>query len=118
MKRTVFVCAFFTMALSGCQSVSDIDLSVKDSACGQICSTHYTTCDDRITMMPIRQHNDCADAFRYCVQACPPKGTSTATISDKASVTDRLKELDALHKNGLINDSEYATKRQEILKSM
>lgn len=106
--------------LSGCQNTNDIDMDLpgKNAECALVCSTHYKECDNRFTMMPIRQHNDCTDAYRYCVKACPPKDASTANPSDKPSVTDKLKELDSMHKSGLITDSEYAAKRQEILKGM
>jgi hypothetical protein len=43
---------------------------------------------------------------------------STTITNDKQSVTNRLKELEALRKNGTIDDREYAAKRLEILKSL
>ncbi len=98
-------------------------LAGKDATCGQNCSAYFRICDNEMSATPIAHHNSCVDTFRYCVQACSTKGassatTSAATTSDKPSVTDKLKELDALHKQGLITDSEYANKRQEILKAM
>lgn len=46
--------------------------------------------------------------------------SNTATVSSpgKQSAIDKLKELDSMHKQGLITDSEYASKKQDILKSM
>jgi hypothetical protein len=115
---TLFVMPLL-FVLSGCQSIADVDLSAKDAACGQLCSTHYESCNDRVTLMPIRQHNDCADSFKYCVQACPAtKGVAAAAAGERPSVADRLKELESLHKNGLISDDEYSTKKQEILKQL
>jgi Short C-terminal domain len=101
--------------LPGCQSIADVDLSAKDAACGQLCSTHYEDCNNRITMMPIRQHNDCADSFKYCAQACPAKGAATVVPGEKPSVADRLKELESLHQKGLISDDEYLAKKRAIL---
>ena len=44
--------------------------------------------------------------------------SSSDTSANSATVAERLKELDALHKSGLVNDSEYENKKQEILKSL
>jgi hypothetical protein len=52
------------------------------------------------------------------VQACPAKGTVTVVPGEKPSIAERLKELDALHKNGVITDDEYLTKKQELLKQL
>lgn len=110
--------ALLVTVLSGCASTNDIDLSGKDSVCGQTCTTNYTSCVNVSSWFPIQQQHECADALRKCAQTCPSRSTSTATPSDKPSVTDKLKELDSMHKSGLITDSEYAAKRQEILKGM
>jgi len=44
--------------------------------------------------------------------------TEAGTVKDKPSIADKLKELDSLHKQGLITDGEYANKKQEILRAM
>ena len=108
----------FVLAFSGCAGTTDIDLSKVEYTCGQSCSTSYQTCDSRLTMMPIRQHNDCTDVYRKCVQGCPSSSAPLATPGNKPSVTDRLKELDALHKSGAIDDAEYENKRREILQAL
>jgi len=43
---------------------------------------------------------------------------SVASSPSKTSTTDKLKELDAMHQQGLISDSEYAAKRKAILDAM
>ena len=109
----------FVLAFSGCAGTTDIDLSKVEYTCGQSCSTSYQTCDSRLTMMPIRQHNDCTDVYRKCVQSCPSTFSSPRPSENtKPSVTDRLKELDALHKSGVIDDAEYQNKRHEILQAL
>ena len=40
------------------------------------------------------------------------------TTFSKTSATDKLKELDSMHQQGLISDSEYASKKKAILDSM
>jgi hypothetical protein len=44
--------------------------------------------------------------------------SSSATSPSKASTTDKLKELDSMHQQGLINDGEYASKKKAILDAM
>jgi len=74
--RLLPLCFLTMLALAGCQSISDIDLSAKDPDCTQVCLSRHQLCDSRITLMPIRKHNDCADNLRYCVQDCPAKGAA------------------------------------------
>jgi hypothetical protein len=44
--------------------------------------------------------------------------SSTNATSSKASSTERLKELDGMHQQGLISDSEFARKKRAILDAM
>ena len=60
-----------------------------------------------------------------CITATPsPKNTSnpietiTAETNEKQSIELRLSRLQELHEKGLITDSEFKEKRQEILKSV
>lgn len=48
----------------------------------------------------------------------PTTSTAVANSSGKTSISDKLKELNSLHEQGLITDSEYNTKKQEILKAL
>ncbi len=105
------------LILSACAGTSDNDLSKVDSSCGQGCSKNYSECLGKFTFFPIQSQHQCTDAFRQCAQSCPLRSASFVT-SDKPSVTEKLKELDDLLKNGLINERDYETKKQEILKSM
>lgn len=43
---------------------------------------------------------------------------ATTSSPRRASATDKLKELDSMHQQGLINDSEYANKKKTILDAM
>jgi hypothetical protein len=124
MKKIIIAYIASTILIS-CQSTKDIEanLADKDVPCGKNCSEYFRICDNQTSATPIAHHNGCVDTFRYCVQTCPTKGSSSAATtaavtSDKPSIADKLKELDSLHKQGLITDSEYANKKQEILKSM
>ena len=57
-----------------------------------------------------------------CVDANSPQIKKEADNSPSAksnkSTTEKLKELDGMHQQGLINDSEYATKKKAILDAM
>jgi hypothetical protein len=123
MKQILLICAAFVILL-GCQSTKNIEMNLasKDASCGKSCSAYFRICDDEMSATPIAHHNGCVETFRYCVQTCPARGSLSAITpsptSDKPSVTGKLKELDALHKQGLITDSEYTNKKQEILKAM
>jgi hypothetical protein len=44
--------------------------------------------------------------------------SAVSSPSAKATTTDKLKELELIHQQGLINDSEYATKKKAILEAM
>lgn len=44
--------------------------------------------------------------------------TSAASSPSKGSTADKLKELNSMHQQGLINDSEYANKKKAILDAM
>jgi|GEM_PF-2733100 hypothetical protein len=54
------------------------------------------------------------------VEMARKEGASSAAASStsKTSTTDKLKELDSMHQQGLINDSEYASKKKAILDAM
>lgn len=86
MARFLLLAFAMVALVGGCQSISDVDLSAKDSDCTQTCLSRHRICDNRITMMPIRQHNDCADNLRYCVQDCPVKGASKITTIEAPEV--------------------------------
>ena len=45
-------------------------------------------------------------------------GAAAASSPSKTSTTDKLKELDSMRQQGLINDSEYAIKKKAILDAM
>ncbi len=47
-----------------------------------------------------------------------PNTESVATTRNTPSATGKLKELESMHKQGLITDAEYTSKKQEILKTM
>jgi len=47
-----------------------------------------------------------------------PIKSDAASVSESSSVKERLKTLESLKKEGLINDEEYKKKREEILKSL
>jgi hypothetical protein len=123
MKWTILASVVASLFLSGCVSAPNIDYSKIDYDCAQKCNQNHSTCMSGFKLFPAVAEKQCKDEVEMCANSCPQKGSSIptaplATTSDKASVTDRLKELDALHKSGAINDSEYSVKKQEILKSL
>ena len=71
MKSTVSI--VLTLALAGCASTSDIDLSKVESQCGQQCSAAYSDCLGKFTLFPIHQQNVCTSALRLCAQTCPAR---------------------------------------------
>jgi hypothetical protein len=61
------------VALAGCASTKDVDLSKLEPACGQTCSTNYSTCVSRFTFFPLETQHQCTDALKLCAQACPAR---------------------------------------------
>ncbi|MFJ2988016.1 SHOCT domain-containing protein [Collimonas sp. NPDC087041] len=110
--------------LSSCAVRPSIDYSKIEQECGMQCQMNDQACSSRYAGFPLILQANCNPEVEACVRACPPRASSkgnsnsTSTSGSKPSVTDRLNELDALHKNGVITDSEYSTKKQEILKSL
>lgn len=70
MRVSIVVAMAF---MAGCASTKDIDLSKVDSACGQTCSTSYSSCLSGFTMFPIQRQHECTSALRLCAQACPAR---------------------------------------------
>lgn len=54
------------------------------------------------------------------VEMARKEGASSAAVSSltKTSTTDKLKELDSMRRQGLIDDTEYANKKRAILNAM
>jgi hypothetical protein len=51
-------------------------------------------------------------------QQAPAKAMTPKNCDSSATVEERLRALDRLHAAGLVNESELAKKRQEILKCL
>ena len=131
MKRAEWLCVMSTVLLSACVSPSGIeskiDYSKVDAECGRLCKKDYDECNVRFAeaeLSVIRQVH-CGPEVGACIKACPPPGTTVVTspanlktTTDKPPISDRLKQLEELHKSGVITDKEYADKRQEIIKSL
>jgi len=114
----IFFCCIAWAIISGCQSTTDVEASLigKEQKCSRDCSSYYKICDNEMSATPIAHHNGCVETFRYCAQSCPSAGSQPTET--KSSVTEKLKELESLRKQGLINEPEYQNKKQEILKAM
>ncbi len=67
------ISAVLVLLLAACASTKDIDVSKADAACAQQCSTNYSQCGQGFTMTPIMQQNQCVDALRVCIAACPAR---------------------------------------------
>jgi hypothetical protein len=125
MKFGIIFVVFATL-LSGCVTRPSIDYTKVDQACGLQCAMNDQACASRFAGFPLILEANCNPAVEACVKACPQISASTTnTVSDsvknssgKPSVTERLNELESLRKNGMISDSEYSAKKQEILKAL
>ena len=114
----------FSMAallLTACVGAPKVDFSNTDSACAQQCSANHTSCMSGFKLFPLANESSCKTAMEACAQTCPTKAEASASGKGKVaqpSAAEKLKELDALLKDGLISKAEYEAKRQEILKAM
>lgn len=102
------------LLLAGCASPPAVDYSKVEQQCAAKCQANDVACTSRFTGFPIMMQMQCNAAVEACVNACPKVGGDT----QGAPVGNRLKELDALRRDGLISEAEYQQKRQEILKAM
>lgn len=124
MKWTILTATVISISLSACVTRPNIDYSKIDQECGMQCRMNDQACASRYAGFPLILQANCNPAVEACVNACSLRSTSKtnadsmAITNSKPSVTDRMNELDTLHKNGVINDSEYSAKKQEILKSL
>jgi Short C-terminal domain len=116
--------ALFSMAallLTACVGAPKVDFSNTDSACAQQCSANHTSCMSGFKLFPLANESSCKTAMETCAQTCPTKAEGAASGKGKVaqpSAAEKLKELDALLKDGLISKAEYEAKRQEVLKAM
>lgn len=108
----------FAIITSACQSIDDIDFKSKDPACAETCYKRYDECIGRITMMPIRKHNDCVDNLRFCAQQCPSPTSAQSTSGKVQDNVAKLEALGKLKKQGLITNQDYEAKKKQILDSM
>ena len=107
--------------LSACVGAPVVNFADKDSACAQQCSANHTSCMSGFKLFPLANEQSCKTAMEACAKTCPTKAESTAISSAKpqtTTVSDRLKQLDQLLKDGLVTKAEYEIKRQEILKGI
>lgn len=123
MKKILLVSAVASLVLSACISPPKIDFAKVDSACAQQCSTNHSNCMSGFKLFPLIAESQCNDAMETCTKTCPPKSDLAISPQQKttpaqSSTTEKLKELDALYKSGLINKADYEAKKQEILKAM
>jgi hypothetical protein len=61
------------MALAGCASTADIDMSKYESTCGQLCTKNYSECLSKFTFFPIQAQHQCTDSLRLCAASCPER---------------------------------------------
>lgn len=123
MKKVILVSAIASLVLSACISAPNIDFAKIDAVCAQQCSANHSTCMSGFKLFPLVAESQCNDAMETCVKTCPTKPDPTLASQQKntptpRSTADKLRELNALYKNGLINQADYEAKKQEILKAM
>lgn len=76
IKAKIFVVTL-AVALAGCASTKNIDLSKVEPQCGQSCSAHYSDCVSKFTFFPLETQHQCTDALRLCAQSCPARTASS-----------------------------------------
>lgn len=128
MKTLLLLASSAAVLLSACIGPPKIDYSKIDSGCAQTCSANHSICMSGFKFFPLVAESQCNDAMEQCAKTCSPKSavaiiatpvqSKTASQTAQPSATERLKELDALFKSGLINREEYDGKKQEILRAM
>jgi hypothetical protein len=103
------------LVLGGCASLPDT--SKTDPACSRGCTGTYSQCISGFHAFPLQNQWECSQVMQSCINTCPVPGAPvTGTVA--SPLGQKLIDLDALHKAGLITDQEYAAKRKQILDSM
>ena len=118
LTAPLFMVAFL---LNACVGAPKVDFSNTDSSCAQQCSANHANCMSGFKLFPLANESSCKTAMETCAQTCPTKAEAAASNKNKLaqpSAAEKLKELDALFKDGLISKAEYEAKRQDILKAM
>ena len=129
MKQFIWISVVTSAFLSACATPPSIDYTAIDAVCGRKCQSEETACKSRFADFPLLMSTHCKPELDKCVKACPPPGTNPPESSvsameaanattEKPTVSQRLRLLEELHKNGVITDKEYTDKRQEIIKSL
>ncbi|MFZ6731820.1 SHOCT domain-containing protein [Undibacterium sp. Ji42W] len=121
MKKITPLISVIALLLAGCVGAPKVDFAHIDSACAQQCSANHSSCMSGFKIFPLANESVCKAAMETCAQSCPRKAEAENLVKAKLaqpSTADRLKEIDALLKDGLITKAEHEAKRQEILKSM
>jgi hypothetical protein len=113
MTKYVFYGTIGLILFNGCVSKPQIDFSKIDSGCAQKCTDKHTDCMSGFKMFPIAAEQSCNNSLKLCIEACP-KINSLETTYNKTT-SEKLEELNLLLREGLINEDEYNSKRQEIL---
>ena len=117
MKKTLLlaVTTALLLALAGCQSVTDIDVSSKSAPCAVQCQSDHGQCMSGPTMAPIDRNNLCVNAMRACIRACPAKGAVDLGISNQGDVYTQLKQLQELKNSGIITQEEFDARKKRVL---
>ena len=121
MKKLKVLLPVVVFFLSACVGSPKVDFSNSDPACAQQCSANHSNCMSGFKLFPLANESACKTAMETCAQTCPAKVDAAASAKPKMaqpSAADKLKELDAMLKEGLISKAEYQAKRQEVLKAM
>jgi hypothetical protein len=119
MNIRILVISTLVVAASGCATPPKANPSLVESGCAQQCSSNLATCSSGFKMFPVIQQKQCNDTYDVCIKGCPARASGQAVSGRMSStVTDRLRELDALFKSGVLSQSEYDAKRKEILGSL
>lgn len=110
------VLAGLSALLLGCASPPSADPSKVAVDCAQHCSSDLARSSSGFKPFPVIAQQQCNDAYDVCIGGCPAR--SPGSSSADGEIPARLKQLNELHAAGQITDTEYETKRKEILDSL
>ena len=103
----------FIILLVGCAKPPISNPSKVEVKCAKSCSKDLAQCSSGFKLLPVIAQQQCNDAYDVCINGCPAREKT-----QKESLSQRLNNLEKLHKSSLINEEEYKEKRKEILNSL
>jgi len=75
MEKLIYFSILTTsvICLSGCASITSIDVSGKDPLCVRECASKHSQCSTASSLSPIVLSQQCRDGYEVCIKTCNPK---------------------------------------------